>query len=116
MIPNGEAIITAGRGGFSEEEATNLSALIRGGALPVELVEVQTSVVGPTLGLDALKMSIIAGIIGVSLILVLLLVVYRVMGIASDIALLLYILIVFWVIVAMKGFLPWPASRASSCR
>lgn len=108
VIPNGEAIITAGRGGFSEDEATNLSALIRGGALPVELVEVQTSVVGPTLGLDALKMSILAGIIGIALILVLMLVMYRVMGIASNVALLLYILIVFWVIVAMKGVLTLP--------
>jgi SecD/SecF fusion protein len=109
IIPNGQAIITAGgRGGFGEDEATNLSALIRGGALPVELKEVQTSVVGPTLGLDALKMSILAGIIGIALILVLMLAMYRVMGIASDIALLLYILIVFWVIVGMKGVLTLP--------
>ncbi len=68
----------------------------------------QTSVVGPTLGLDALKMSILAGIIGIALILVLMLAMYRVMGIASDIALLLYILIVFWVIVGMKGVLTLP--------
>jgi len=108
VIPNGEAIITAGRGGFSEEEATNLSALIRGGALPVELVEVQTSVVGPTLGLGALKMSLIAGVIGVVLIFVVMLLMYRGMGIAANIALLLYILIVFWVIVAMKGVLTLP--------
>jgi len=108
VIPNGEAIITAGRGGFSEEEATNLSALIRGGALPVELVEVQTSVVGPTLGLGALKMSLIAGVIGVVLIFVVMLLMYRGMGIAANIALLLYILIVFWVIVALKGVLTLP--------
>jgi len=108
VIPNGEAIITAGRGGFSEEEATNLSALIRGGALPVELVEVQTSVVGPTLGLDALKMSLIAGVIGIGLILIVMFLMYRVMGFASNIALLLYILIVFWVIVALKGVLTLP--------
>ena len=54
IIPNGEAIITGGTGGFSEDEATNLSALIRGGALPVELKEVETSVVGPSIGMDAL--------------------------------------------------------------
>jgi SecD/SecF fusion protein len=108
VIPNGEAIITGGTGGFGEDEATNLSALIRGGALPVELKEVQTSIVGPTLGLDALKMSILAGLIGIVFILVLMLVMYRVMGIASDIALLLYVLIVFWVIVGMQGVLTLP--------
>ncbi len=109
VIPNGEAIITAGgRGGFGEEEATNLSALIRGGALPVELKEVQTSVIGPTIGLDALKMSIIAGLIGVALIFILMLGMYRIMGVASNIALLLYILIVLWVLVLMGGVLTLP--------
>lgn len=109
VIPNGEAIITAGRtGGFGEEEATNLSALIRGGALPVELKEVQTSVVGPTIGLDALNMSIIAGIIGIALIFVLMLGMYRIMGFAANIALLLYILIVLWILVMMGGVLTLP--------
>jgi len=109
VIPNGQASITGGgTAGFSDDEATNLSILIRGGALPVELKEVQTSVVGPTLGLDALKMSIIAGLIGVALIFVLMLIMYRIMGIAANIALLLYILIVFWVLVVMQGVLTLP--------
>ncbi|MBP6491821.1 MAG: protein translocase subunit SecD [Clostridia bacterium] len=109
VIPSGEASITAGgSGGFSEEEATNLSALIRGGALPVELKEVQTSVIGPTIGLDALWMSIIAGIIGVALIFVIMLVMYRIMGMAANIALMLYILIIFWVFVGMGGVMTLP--------
>lgn len=108
VISNGTAQITSGSGGFGEDEATNLSALIRGGSLPVELKEVETSVVGPSIGMDALWMSIIAGLIGVILIFVILLVMYRIMGIASNIALLLYILIVFWVIVAMGGVLTLP--------
>lgn len=109
VIPNGQAIITAGgTGGFAEEEAANLSALIRGGALPVELKEVQTSVVGPSIGLDALNMSIIAGIIGVALIFLIMLTMYRIMGMAANIALLLYILIVFWAFVAMGGVLTLP--------
>jgi preprotein translocase subunit SecD len=81
IIPNGEAIITGGRGGgFSSSEATNLSILIRGGALPVELKEVQTSVIGPTLGLGALEMSIVGGFIGILLIFIIMLVIYRFMG------------------------------------
>lgn len=109
VIPNGEAIITAGgTGGFSEDEATNLSALIRGGALPVALKEVQTSVVGPTIGMDALWMSIIAGIIGVALIFIIMLVMYRIMGMAANLALMLYILIIFWVFVEMGGVLTLP--------
>lgn len=109
VIPNGEALITAGRtGGFSEEEATNTSALIRGGALPVELKEVQTSVVGPTIGLDAMNMSVIAGLIGIVLIFILMLVMYRIMGLTANIALLLYILIVLWVMVVMGAVMTLP--------
>jgi protein-export membrane protein, SecD/SecF family/protein-export membrane protein SecD len=109
VIPNGVATITAGgTGGFSQDEATNLSALIRGGALPVALKEVQTSVVGPTIGLDALNMSILAGLIGVLLIFIIMIAMYRMMGTAADVALLLYILIVFWIFVAMHGVMTLP--------
>lgn len=109
IIPNGVATITAGgRGGFGQDEATNLSALIRGGALPVELKEVQTSIVGPSIGMDALWMSIVAGAIGVGLVFLIMVTMYRIMGFAANIALLLYILIIFWVFVAMGGVLTLP--------
>jgi len=57
IIPGGEAIIT---GSFDFKYAQNLSTLIRGGALPVDLVEVQTGLMGPILGIDALKYSVYA--------------------------------------------------------
>lgn len=108
VIPNGVASITGGQGGFSDEEATELSILIRGGALPVELKEVQTSVVGPTIGLEALEKSTIAGVIGLMLIFVVMLLMYRIMGIAANIALLFYVLILFWVLVLMDAVLTLP--------
>lgn len=95
-------------GTFGQEYASNLAALIRGGALPVGLQEIETQVEGPTLGLNAARTSVIAGAIGVGLILLLMLVAYRLMGITADIALLLYVLIVFWVMVAMNGVLTLP--------
>ena len=58
--------------------------------------------------MDALWMSILAGIIGVALIFVLMLTMYRIMGIAANVALLLYILIVFWIFVGMGGVLTLP--------
>ena len=87
-------VITGGNcqieGGCTQAEASNLSALIRGGALPVELAEVQTSIVGPSLGLDSLQESIIAGIVGIILVVIIMLIGYRVMGLAASIALLCY--------------------------
>jgi SecD/SecF fusion protein len=105
VISGGKAQIT---GKFTDEEMTELALLIRGGALPVGLKEVQTSVVGPNLGIDSLDMSVIAGVIGVGLILIFMLVMYRVMGIIADIALLLYIMIVFWVFAIFSAVLNLP--------
>ena len=110
--PGVSSVITGGKcqieGNFTQEEATNLAALIRGGALPVNLEEVQTNIVGPTLGMDSLTQSIIAAVIGAVLVLLLMLIVYRIMGLAADIALMVYILAYLWIIVAFGNVLTLP--------
>ena len=110
--PSVSSVITGGKcqieGNFTQEEATNLAALIRGGALPVNLEEVQTNIVGPTLGMDSLTQSIIAAVIGAVLVLLLMLIVYRIMGLAADIALIVYILAYLWIIVAFGNVLTLP--------
>lgn len=109
VIANGEAIITAGvTGGFPQDEAVNLAALIRGGALPVSLEEVDTSVQTARIGIDALEASVMAGVIGLVALLILMVAFYRVMGLAANLALLLYVLIVLWVMVAMNSVLTLP--------
>ena len=81
-------------GDFTQEEATNLAALIRGGSLPITLTEVTSSVQSAKIGYNALEMSVYAGLIGLALILMLMLLVYRGLGIAADLALLFYVVIV----------------------
>lgn len=93
---------------FSQKDASDLAALIRGGALPVDLKEVQTSIVGPTLGMDSLNASVIAAVIGFAIVLVLMLIVYRIMGLAADIALASYALMYLWLIVAFGTVLTLP--------
>jgi len=104
-IPNGKAVIT---GKFTIEEASQLAALIRGGALPVSLAEVQTSAIGPTLGMDSLNKSVYAGIIGIALVLIFMLVYYRILGLVASIALILYIQIVLWILVGFGAVLTLP--------
>lgn len=104
-IPNGKALIT---GNFTLEEASELAALIRGGALPVNLVEVQTSAIGPTLGIDSLNKSVEAGAIGIILVFLFMLVYYRLPGLIADIALVLYTAIVLWMMIALKATLTLP--------
>lgn len=105
-------VISGGRaqieGRFTDTEASNLSILIRGGALPVGLEEVQTSVVGPTIGLDALNSSLIAGFIGVVMITLIMLIGYHIMGVASVLSLALYMLIDIWVLQALGSVLTLP--------
>ena len=95
-------------GNFTASSAGNLAALIRGGSLPVGLNEVQTEIVGPTLGIDAAQKSVMAGIVGLVLIMIIMLVVYRVMGVVADIALALYVLLYLWVMIAFHAVLTLP--------
>lgn len=90
-ITDGKAVIT---GGFDWESASQLATLIRGGALPVEMKELQTSAIGPTLGLKAYDKSIKAGAIALLLIFVFMVVFYRIPGIVASICLIIYTLIV----------------------
>ena len=95
-------------GGFSEKEASNLSALIRGGALPANLIEVNSSVQTATIGANALDLSVKAGAIGLAFVLVLMIVVYGMLGVIADMALLLYVQAVLWIMAGMGSVLTLP--------
>ncbi len=98
--------------GYPQAEASNLAALIRGGALPVTLKEITSSVQTATIGADALHKSIVAGIIGLILVFVLMILVYNVLGIMADIALALYVLLVLWAMVGLGAVLTLPGIAA----
>ncbi len=96
-------------GNFTASTAGNLAALIRGGSLPVALTEIQTDIVGPTLGLDAAKTSAIAGVVGIVIIFIMMIAVYGLaMGLVADISLALYVLIVLWTLVVFHAVLTLP--------
>ena len=99
VISGGKCEIT---GNFSQDEASELAALIRGGALPAPLEEVSSSVQSAKIGLDAFDQSVKAGIIGIAIIFVIMIAGYMIMGLAADIALAMYILIIF-IIMALVG-------------
>ncbi|MGN0380173.1 MAG: protein translocase subunit SecD [Butyrivibrio sp.] len=86
-ITGGSGII---EGMSSLDEAKQIASYIRIGALPIQLEEISSQVVGATLGQEAIKSSVIAGIIGFALVFIFMIVVYRVPGVAADIALFVY--------------------------
>ena len=109
VISGGNAIITNGTmGGFDIEYASNTAALIRGGALPVGLEEITSSVQTAKIGIDALEKSVVAGFIGLLLIVILMFVFYQIMGFAANIALLLYVVLILWIMATMGAVLTLP--------
>ena len=87
-ISDGIAIIT---GMNSVDEAKQLAADIRGGALPVELEDIEHNSVGATLGRDALSTSLKAGLIGFLLVLIFMIIIYRVPGVVASLSLIFYV-------------------------
>ena len=108
VISNGSCEITSGAGGYAKDEASTTAALIRGGALPVTLKEISSSVQTATIGEDALAKSVVAGLIGIGLVFLIMIVCYRLLGVVASISLLLYVLLVLWSMSAMGGVLTLP--------
>lgn len=114
--PQVKSVISGGKaeisGRFSKEQATTTAALIRGGALPVELKEIQSSVQSATIGANALDKSIIAGGIGIIIVFALMLLMYGLLGLVADIALVLYVIMFVWAMVAFNVVLTLPGIAA----
>ncbi|UWZ86223.1 protein translocase subunit SecD [Occallatibacter riparius] len=80
-------------GSFNEDEVTALSKLLRTGALPASLSEIETRTVGASLGADSIKEGVTAAIVGMICVMAFMLVYYKGSGINADLALILNLLI-----------------------
>lgn len=93
--PTVQSAITDGRcqitGMPDFDTAANLASTIRIGSLPLELRELRSNVVGAKLGEEAISTSLLAGLIGFILVVVFMVAAYRISGVASGIALTLYV-------------------------
>lgn len=77
-------------GNFTINTAQDLASYIRIGSLSLKLEEIRSNVVGAQLGEKALSTSLIGGIIGLALVIILMIIVYKVPGVIAGIALVLY--------------------------
>ncbi|UNC92895.1 protein translocase subunit SecD [Candidatus Contubernalis alkaliaceticus] len=105
VIDDGNAIIT---GRFSAQEVNDLVLILRSGALPVELVELETRTVGSTLGRDSLDRSLRAGFIGFGLLFIFMLLVYRTIGLIASFSLGVYVALVLGILTALNATLTLP--------
>lgn len=92
--PNVNEEISGGKAqisGMSDlEEAQNLASYIRIGSLGLELEELRSSVVAAQLGEEAISTSVLAGAIGLIIVIIFMIIAYRVPGVVAGIALILY--------------------------
>jgi preprotein translocase subunit SecD len=89
-------------GDFSEGEAKDLALVLRYGSLPVELVAQQTQSISASIGQDALDAGVVAGLIGLALVTIYMLVYYRLLGLVAMLSLLVSAALL-WTMIAWLG-------------
>jgi len=94
-IIGGNAQISGGENGFQYEEAKKMVDLLNAGALPVPAKIIEENTVGPTLGADSIAKSKVAGLIGLSIVMLFMIAFYKLPGLIADIALICYSIILF---------------------
>ena len=101
-ILGGQAFIS---GSFTQPQAVDLATGINAGSLPVDLKVLAITQIGSTLGAQSVKLSLAAGLLGLSIVVIFMIVYYRIPGLLASIALLFYaaaVLAVFkWVPVTL---------------
>ncbi|MDC0409619.1 protein translocase subunit SecD [Pelagibacteraceae bacterium] len=110
--PNINEPITSGNGmisgNFTFQEATDLSLLLRSGALPTPLLVVEERTVGPDLGEDSIKSGITSLIVGFILVIAFMLYKYRVFGLIANTALIANLLMLVGVLTILEATLTLP--------
>jgi len=95
-------------GGASLEEASDLALVLRAGALPAPLRVVEERTVGPSLGADSIEKGRLAGIIGVSMVVLMMIGYYRLSGLFAVLGLSVYVLLVLAGLAALDATLTFP--------
>ncbi|MCR4725743.1 MAG: protein translocase subunit SecD [Clostridia bacterium] len=103
VITNGSAIITSAEWASSYTAASEMATKLLAGAFDVELKLVESREISATLGVNALSTSLIIGAIAIGIIILLLVVLYRLLGVASGLALVYYIITYIFIL----SVFPW---------
>ncbi|MGG3450891.1 protein translocase subunit SecDF [Domibacillus aminovorans] len=99
-------------GSYTVEEAQSLADLLNAGALPVKLNEIYSTSVGAQFGEQALDQTVFAGIVGVAIIFLFMLLYYRIPGAVAIVTLSVYIYLVLLIFDLMNGVLTLPGIAA----
>ena len=104
-IPGGRSSIT---GGFTVEEGKDLANILKAGKLPAPATIVQESVVGPSLGQESIRNSMLSFILAFIMVLIYMLIFYNKGGLVANIALLINLFFMFGVLTSLGAVLTLP--------
>ena len=108
-ISGGSAQIS---GNFTEKTAADLAIVLRAGALPAPVQIIQNVTVGPSLGQDSINKGLMAGMIGVLLVIVFMAIYYKLSGVIADFGMVLNILFLMGALAALGATLTLPGIAA----
>jgi preprotein translocase subunit SecD len=95
-------------GNFTEDDTVRIANELNAGALPVPVVIIENDTVGPILGQIDLVKSLYASMLGLALVLVFMIVMYRLPGLLADLALVVYVLMMLGLLASAKAVLTLP--------
>ena len=108
-ISGGSAQIS---GTFSEKEASDLAIVLRAGSLPAPVKIIQNVTVGPSLGQDSINKGLIAGLVGVALVVIFMVVYYKLSGLVANMGMVLNIIYLMGALAALGATLTLPGIAA----
>jgi preprotein translocase subunit SecD len=108
-ISGGSAQIS---GNFTEKTASDLAIVLRAGALPAPVKIIQNVTVGPSLGQDSINKGLMAGLIGVVLVVVFMTIYYKLSGIVANMGMVLNVIYLMGALAAMGATLTLPGIAA----
>lgn len=95
-------------GASSQQDASDLALVLRAGSLPAGVVYLQEQTVGPSLGADSIRQGLIAGLVGLVVVILIMLAYYRQSGINATVALVLNAILLIGILAYLKAVLTLP--------
>jgi preprotein translocase subunit SecD len=108
-ISGGSAQIS---GSFTEKEASDLAIVLRAGSLPAPVKIIQNETVGPSLGQDSIQKGLMAGLVGVILVVVFMAIYYKLSGLVANLGMVLNIVYLMGALAALGATLTLPGIAA----
>lgn len=99
-------------GSFTSEEASSLVELINSGALPTKLTEISSRTVEASFGANSLEKTMTAGVIGIGIVILIMLLVYKFSGFIASMGVIMYTALTFLIFYLLNGVLTLPGIAA----